>query len=217
MLLSTPHHATALPVKGKDPKPKGFALMARVLNFSLVATFLSSLWALISSQFGLVGCLVGLVFLPFWLSGPSFSRGASGKESKRQNHTHSAHRGFCSDVCLWRRCTFTLHLRQNRQKAEAAPAEGLRHTHSAHRGFCSDVCLWRRCTFTLHLRQNRQKAEAAPAEGVRHTHSAHRGFCSDVAFGSRLLVLDMATLSFVGPRQEMIWAPAKASQQDFRH
>ena len=84
MLLSTPHHATALPVKGKDPKPKGFALTARVLNFSLVATFLSSLWALISSQFGLVGCLVGLVSLPFWLSGPSFSRGASGKESKRQ-------------------------------------------------------------------------------------------------------------------------------------
>ena len=164
---------------------------------------------------------MGLVFLPFWSSGPSFSRGASGKEkaapAEGLRHTHSAHRGFCSDVCLWRRCTFTLHLRQNRQKAEAAPAEGLRHTHSAHRGFCSDVCLWRRCTFTLHLRQNRQKAEAAPAEGVRHTHSAHRGFCSDVAFGSRLLVLDMATLSFVGPRQEMIWAPAKASQQDFRH
>ena len=27
---------------------------------------------------------MGLVFLPFWLSGPSFSHGASGKESKRQ-------------------------------------------------------------------------------------------------------------------------------------
>ena len=62
--LSTPHHATALPVKGKDPKPKGFCSEVPGLNFSLLA--------LLSFHFGLFGfdfgafLPFGLVFLSFW-------------------------------------------------------------------------------------------------------------------------------------------------------
>ena len=88
--MSTSHHATALPVKGTDPKPKGFCCDAPpppggfILSFwlcghtfwacratlalsSAVLQFLA-FWAFISVHFG----LVGLHFLAFWPCGPSF-------------------------------------------------------------------------------------------------------------------------------------------------
>ena len=89
--MSTSHHATALPVKGTDPKPKGFccdpppppreggflsfwpcghpfwACRATLALSSAVLQFLA-FWAFISVHFG----LVGLHFLAFWPCGPSF-------------------------------------------------------------------------------------------------------------------------------------------------
>ena len=111
-------------------------------SFSILA-----FWAVISSKFGLRG-LDFLMFSPFW---PSLCYVASSRLRFRTlgfhlstchlqailGHAHSAHRGFCSDVCLWRRWAIILSLRQDRQKAGAAPAEGLRHTHTGHRAFCS--------------------------------------------------------------------------------
>ena len=88
--MSTSHHATALPVKGKHPKPKdicsgpgappeGPYLVAFLLvaHDALLLAFwpcgpsfpcILALWAFISLHFG----LVGLHFLVFWPCGPSF-------------------------------------------------------------------------------------------------------------------------------------------------
>ena len=90
--MSTSHHATALPVKGTNPKPKGQCSGDPPLPGSLFSgisscgtlrfapwtwkplrawsrfTSISSCGAFISLHFG----LVGLYFLAFWPSGPSF-------------------------------------------------------------------------------------------------------------------------------------------------
>ena len=79
----------------------------------------------------------------------------------------------------------TCGLRQARQEAGAAPAEGLRDA-SGKIG---------------------KRQEQPPAEGLRDTPNAH-GFFARASCTS---------LTCLGPCQGMTWAPAKVSQQDFRH
>ena len=75
--MSTSHHATALPVKGKNPKPKGQCCGCPPLVGLHFLSFwpcgpsfpcILALWTFMSLHFG----LVGLHFLAFWPCRPSF-------------------------------------------------------------------------------------------------------------------------------------------------